>query len=154
MRPDGTINFMEEQKLPLIIKGLVIKGWQRGRELGFPTVNIELPKDTLFPKQGIYAGTIKIANEKYNDKTFLTACSTGYNTTFDAKHPTIEAHIIDFDDEIYGTEVELILTNYLRDMIKFNNAKQLVEQIRNDIKKTRKLLKRSFSDEMRGNDES
>lgn len=122
------------------ITGTVVHGNKRGKELGFPTANIEPEDETdALPKHGIYAGKIRILNKKYEGQTFLASCSIGYAKTFDATEPTIEAYILDFDDDIYGEKVELTLTKYLRDMIKFATMEDLIAQLKQDVLATRQV---------------
>jgi riboflavin kinase/FMN adenylyltransferase len=117
--------------LPLTITGIVVKGQQRGRLLGFPTANINPDKlDINKIEAGVFSSTIKI-----DDKTFKAATSVGAVSTFDQTYPTIEAYILDFSGDIYGKTVELVLTHKIRDMQKFDSIEALVAQIKDDVEK-------------------
>lgn len=112
------------------IEGIVVKGKQIGRTLGFPTANIHIsePKK-LIPKTGIYKSFIEIEGIKY-----LSATNIGYNPTIQSGNPmTIETYIIDFDKDIYGEEIKLFLTDYIRPEIEFKGLEELILQIIKDV---------------------
>ncbi|MBS4217705.1 bifunctional riboflavin kinase/FAD synthetase [Bacillus sp. FJAT-49711] len=117
-----------------VTKGTVVHGEKRGRELGFPTANIQLENDYLIPKIGIYAVRFHVAGRWYNG-----VCSVGYNPTFKAPGETmlsIEVHILDFDETIYGEEVQVEWHIYLRNEKKFNGIEELILQISKDVQTT------------------
>ncbi len=111
------------------IKGKVIDGHKRGRRLGFPTANLEVDHNFTIPKFGVYKTNTIIDNEKY-----LSVTSVGINPTYDEKGIKIETHIIDFEKNIYGKKLEVSFLEYMRDEIKFNTEKELIKQIKEDIK--------------------
>ncbi|MFH5810520.1 riboflavin biosynthesis protein RibF [Companilactobacillus sp. FL22-1] len=109
-------------------QGVIIHGLQRGRQLGFPTANLEISGPQLVPKIGVYATRIKVAGHWYQAMT-----SVGYNVTFkENTGVTIETNIFDFDQDIYGQKVELEWVKYLRGEVKFENAEGLVKQLKLD----------------------
>lgn len=101
------------------ISGKVIHGKSRGKELGFPTVNIELP-DKI--QSGVYAGIVTIDGEEY---------VAGIFAGLDGKK--LEAHLPDFSGDLYGKEIGVRIGKKIRDVRKFGNDKELTEQIKKDI---------------------
>lgn len=112
--------------------GKVVSGKNLGSKLGYPTANLELSTNYVIPKLGVYSTETIIDNKKY-----LSATSVGYNPTFNEKSIKIESHILDFNSDIYGEDVEIIFVEYLRDEMKFKDTDSLVNQIGNDIKKVK-----------------
>lgn len=110
------------------IRGKVVSGKKIGNKLGFPTANIEPVINYVIPKLGVYSTEVIIDGKKY-----LSATSVGYNPTFEESTIKIETHIIDFKEDIYNKEIELIFIEYLRNEIKFSDLGSLVEQISIDI---------------------
>lgn len=121
---------------PYGVKGLVEKGEQLGREIGWPTANIMLPfPEKCIPGNGIYAvGTV------VRDQVFPGACSVGVRPTFGAGARTIEVHILDFDDDIYGESVEVRFHRRIRDEVAFDGVDTLVKQIERDVTEARTIL--------------
>ncbi len=112
-----------------LIRGIVVQGEQRGRSLGFPTSNIDLPSDLILPGSGVYAG--KACLEK---KQFPAVLNIGCRPTFAGTgEQLIEAHLLGYRGFAYGKEIEVILYERLRDEQKFNNIHDLVQQIKKDI---------------------
>ncbi len=128
--------FANNQQLPVVITGIVIHGHDRGKDLGYPTANINPSPDIAMPKHGIYSGTATIYDKKY-----LASISVGVAKMFGDTIPKIEAHILDFNEDIYGKTLELTLKYYLRDMIQFDTIDDLISQINQDINQTRLLNK-------------
>ncbi len=119
------------------LSGPVIHGDARGRSINLPTANIDYPKQKVIPANGIYVCWATIGMEK-----FMAATNIGFNPTFtpDKKIPSLEAYLLDFDRDIYGQEVKLEFVARLRDELKFNSVESLLEQIHDDINKTREIL--------------
>ncbi len=126
------------------IRGSVIKGDQIGRELGFPTANLKYPAEIAVPKEGVYSAKVKILNKiddlelsAHSDnkgELFNAAVNIGLRPTFkDDGLKTIEAHILDFNEDIYDKEIEIIFIDRLRDEKKFDSKESLIEQIKSDI---------------------
>jgi riboflavin kinase/FMN adenylyltransferase len=119
------------------VSGRVIEGRRRGGKLlGFPTANID-PGEKLCPKTGIYAVTVE-----YGDRDFLGVANIGYSPTFKDKVFTVEVHILDFDEDIYGKEISVNFVRRLRDEIRFPSIAALSDQIRKDIVAAREILVR------------
>ena len=112
------------------IQGKIIEGKKLGRELGYPTANLDYSKEIVIPKDGIYE-TISILN----NKKFLSITSIGNNPTFNEKIKTIETYIIDFNKNIYGENLKIIFKDYIRGQIKFENKEDLITQMDKDLKK-------------------
>jgi riboflavin kinase/FMN adenylyltransferase len=117
------------------IKGTVEVGRNRGgRLLGFPTANIKL-QDELCPKTGVYAVTVECLNNIYKG-----VANIGYSPTFDDGTFSVEVHILDFKENIYGEKIRVNFIEFLRDEIKFLNVSDLSEQIKHDIVNAREIL--------------
>ncbi|WP_226665627.1 bifunctional riboflavin kinase/FAD synthetase [Metabacillus litoralis] len=114
--------------------GTVIHGDKRGRTIGFPTANVEVINDYIIPPTGVYAVTLKVKNQVYEG-----VCNIGYKPTFhDEKSvkPSVEVHIFDFSDEIYGEKVTVFWFKRIRSEQKFNNVDELIQQISLDKEAT------------------
>ncbi len=118
------------------LSGTVVRGFQNGRKLGFPTANIQINDEfKLIPKKGIYAVLVYV-----NQTIYKGMLSIGYNPTFDGKEKTIEVNILDFDRDIYGASLTLELIDYIRDEKKFDSVEDLIAAIKNDEILSRKIL--------------
>lgn len=116
--------------------GYVIHGEARGRTLGYPTANIEPHPYVFIPQVGIYAVKIKV-----NGKWYGGMASIGYNVTFGFRNnQSIEVHIFDFDETIYGEDVEIKWIKYIRDEMKFNSGEELVDQLDKDQEVSLRIL--------------
>lgn len=116
---------------PFSIKGKVVSGKQRGRLLGFPTANIDVPPEIVTLKSGVYAGYAEI-NGKIHD------CVINYGkrpTYSDIHHNLIETYIFDFNNDLYGKEIEVNFIDKIRNEIAFSSEKELQDQIKKDIEK-------------------
>ncbi|KKB38932.1 bifunctional riboflavin kinase/FAD synthetase [Bacillus thermotolerans] len=125
---------------PYEVKGTVIHGDKRGRKIGFPTANIEVEQECLVPQSGVYAVKVKIKEEWYNG-----VCNIGYRPTFknpDERSLSIEVHIFDFKQSIYGEEVTVKWYTRLRGEQKFDGIEALVAQIDRDKQKAIDYLKK------------
>jgi riboflavin kinase / FMN adenylyltransferase len=123
---------------PYSITGHVIHGDGRGRNIGLPTANISIWKEKLLPKNGVYAAYAKLGEEKHP-----TVISIGLRPTFyDAPiERTIEAHILNFSEQIYNKNLTIEFISRLRDEIKYESVAALMEQVKKDIIKTKEILK-------------
>jgi len=116
--------------------GYVIHGDARGRELGYPTANITPDPFSYIPQIGVYAVMIRVGEEWYGGMA-----SIGYNITFGQRnHYSIEVNIFDFNQMIYGEDVQVKWISFLRNEVKFNSAEELVEELDRDEQKTKKVL--------------
>lgn len=136
----STGNMIEAAKLlgyTYNLSGTVIHGDGRGHRINIPTANIDYPRQKVLPANGIYACWATLGAEK-----FMAATNVGFNPTFtpDKHIQSIEPHLLDFDRNIYGEEIKLEFVARLRDELKFTSVEALIEQIQDDIAKTRTIL--------------
>lgn len=115
----------------------VVKGDQRGRTIGIPTVNLDLAPLATFirPAPGVYTGTAELAD----GSTHTAAISVGDKPTFQGRAFTIEAHLLDFTGDLYGQRVTLRFSRWLRDQLPFPTVGTLVEQMQRDLAATREF---------------
>lgn len=117
------------------IRGLVVKGRDRGGKLlGIPTANINL-QDELCPKTGIYAVTVE-----YHNRLYRGVANIGYSPTFDDNEFTVEVHLLDFAENIYGEKIRVNFIERIRDEKKFADISELKDQINRDIKTADTIL--------------
>lgn len=118
------------------VSGIVVKGLQNGRKLGYPTANLQVADpNKLIPGTGIYA--VKV---HYADQIYGGMLSIGYNPTFEGKEQTIEVNILDFNKEIYGETITLEFIEFIRHEKKFDSLEQLIHAIDNDKIVIEKIL--------------
>ena len=124
---------------PYAVRGVVVRGDQRGRELGFPTANVPTGALTAVPPDGVYAGTLRRLD---TGETYPAAISVGTNPTFDGvRERRVESYVLDRTDlDLYGVEVEVGFVDRLRGMVAFESIDELVEQMRADVDRARALL--------------
>jgi len=119
------------------VPGVVVPGKRLGRTIGFPTANLESEPRRVVPASGVYAGWV--------DGSFgrrMAAVSVGVNATIDpAAEPTVEAHLLDFDGDLYGQRIVVTFHRRLRGMVQFDGLPALVAQIQADVNETRRYLK-------------
>lgn len=121
---------------PYSTPGFVINGEARGRELGYRTANIQTEYPVCIPKIGVYAVRMEINGQVYDGMA-----SIGYNITFgDRDTCSVEVHLFDFDQEIYGENVLVKWIAYLREEKKFSSIETLVEQLKQDERDARSIL--------------
>lgn len=115
---------------PYRTPGVVVHGDKRGRTIGFPTANVQADDESFIPANGVYVVRIKV-----QDEWFDGVCNIGYKPTFknpDKKSLSIEVHIIEFDKNIYGEEVEIDWYKRTRSEQKFDGIDALIEQLGKD----------------------
>jgi riboflavin kinase/FMN adenylyltransferase len=126
---------------PYAVRGEVVRGDQRGRELGYPTANVPVATSrTAVPADGVYAGWLRRLDE--TDAPYLPAAiSVGTNPTFDGTDRRVEAYVLDRTDlELYDVLVEIAFADSLRGQVKFDSVDALVEQMKDDVDRARDLL--------------
>ncbi len=116
------------------IEGSVIEGERRGRQIGFPTLNLDTDWDIL-PRVGVYATRAYIDEEKKESIT-----NVGYRPTFGSDELLIETHVFDFDRDVYGKRVRVEFVERVRDEQKFDGPDALVDQIKKDVVKVKDIL--------------
>ncbi len=115
------------------IEGKVVSGAKRGRTIGFPTANLENIQ-TVLPMNGVYAAYCTIG-----DKTYATAVNIGPNPTFSESSQKIEAHLLDFEGDLYDHTIEIHFLKKIRAIKTFEDKNALIEQLKLDIEQTRNL---------------
>ena len=126
---------------PYRLRGQAITGESRGRTLGFPTVNLAVEPGRVLPGDGVYAGWAEVEGRRYG-----AAINVGVRPTFEAgdesdePRRTVEAHLLDFEGQLYGRTLALTFVERLRPERCFESAKALAEQIARDVKATRRVL--------------
>jgi riboflavin kinase/FMN adenylyltransferase len=127
---------------PHRVEGVVVRGQQRGRSLGFPTANLQTPPHTAIPADGVYAGwLVSLDSAGLETERWPAAISVGTNPTFDGRERTVEAYALDRDDlDLYGTQVAVEFVARLRATLKFSSVADLIEQMHVDVDDSRRLL--------------
>ncbi len=120
------------------VRGNVVQGDQRGRLLGFPTANVEVSSQMCLPADGVYAGQYERPDGTVHD----CAINLGRRPTFyeHAQTSLLEAHLLDFDGDLYGEGAIVRFSHFLRSERKFDGIDALIEQLRSDIESARTLL--------------
>ena len=123
---------------PFEARGEVVKGDQRGRLLGFPTANVEVPNRTCLPADGVYAGWY----ERPDGTSHPCAINLGRRPTFyeHADSSLLEAHLLDFEGDLYGEAAKIRFTGFLRSERKFDGIDALVAQLNADVEHAKGLL--------------
>jgi len=117
-----------------IIMGRIVHGHARGKELGFPTANLEITSD-LYPKNGVYAATVT-----EGAKTYHGVVNIGTNPTFNDEEFAVEVFLFNYQGDLYGRELQLSLVDRLRDEQSFPSPDALVRQIEKDIQRAKEIL--------------
>jgi len=119
---------------PPEVEGIVVRGDGRGRELGFPTANLDVPEGLLVPPDGVYAGWTR--NRR-------AAVSIGTNPHFDGVERRVEAHLLDFEGDLYGERLVVELWSLLRGQRRFDSLDELVAAIAADVEQARAAVRPS-----------
>ncbi|MER7795270.1 bifunctional riboflavin kinase/FAD synthetase [Streptomyces sp. NPDC097640] len=128
---------------PHRVEGIVVRGAQRGRELGFPTANLETLPHTAIPADGVYAGWLTAQGE-----AMPAAISVGTNPQFEGTERTVEAYAIDrVGLDLYGLHVQVDFLAYLRGQETFSSIEALLERMADDVKRARELVEAAGSPE-------
>jgi riboflavin kinase/FMN adenylyltransferase len=117
---------------PFEVEGVVVEGDRRGKGLGFPTANLDTAPDQLLPPKGIYAGAAL---------GHRAAISIGVNPHFGGTVLRVEAHLLDFDGDLYGQRLRVELWERLRDERAFASEAELIEAIAADVEATRRAVR-------------
>jgi riboflavin kinase/FMN adenylyltransferase len=121
---------------PYSVQGTVVHGDKRGRALGFPTMNLAVPRERLLPRDGIYARWATV-----NGQRVAAAASLGVRPTFGGGDRVLEAYLLDWTGDAYGDAVEAAFVRRLRDELRFASPAELSAQIARDVAATRKALR-------------
>lgn len=131
----------DDRSTVIATRGIVEHGDQRGRTIGFPTANLPLETDELL--DGVWAGWVDIGADRH-----LAAVSIGSRPTFygTVGYRLLEAHLLDFDGDLYGTEVTVVLWQKLREQVRFESIDELVAQLGSDVERCRELARSRSAD--------
>ena len=116
--------------------GPIVKGFERGRTIGFPTANISVAADSAMPAIGVYATRARVAGH-----VLAGATNIGRRPTFDAGHVSVETYLLDFEGDIYGERMDLEILERIRGEVKFDGVDALKAQIAKDVQAARELVK-------------
>lgn len=121
---------------PHIVDGIVVRGDARGATLGFPTANLQVGRRVAVPSRGVYAGRCHLAD----GSTVPCVTNVGVNPTFGGQELRVEAHLLDWEGDLYGRSIGVDFRHRLRDEQRFDGVDALVAQIRDDAASARDLL--------------
>ncbi len=126
---------------PFTVRGTVVRGDQRGRTLGFPTANLA-PENEVLPASGVYAGHLQLLDEGNPPRSdrLPAVMNVGRRPTFAGEETRAEAHVLDFDGDLYGRRVEISFSLRLRSEQKFESVEALKQQIGEDVEQGRRKL--------------
>jgi riboflavin kinase / FMN adenylyltransferase len=127
---------------PHRVDGVVVRGDRRGRDMGYPTANVESPAFTAIPADGVYAGHLVTRDPRSgaSRERFPAAISVGSNPTFQGSRRSVEAFVLDYDGDLYGEHVGVEFVERLRPMIAFPDVAALLEAMAKDVSDTRQIL--------------
>ncbi len=117
------------------LRGEVVQGDQRGRTIGFPTANLMFDDSIALPGHGVYAARAGVGGQVHD-----AVCNVGVRPTFGGDTVVVEAHLLDFDADLYGTELKVWFVDRIRAEQKFDGLDALVEQIGRDVEQGRRIL--------------
>jgi riboflavin kinase/FMN adenylyltransferase len=113
------------------VEGIVVEGDHRGRELGFPTANLEPADEDACPEEGVYAGYVIRAD----GTRYVAAISIGRRPTYydDKGRLVVEAHLLDFDGDLYGERLIVHIEDFIRGQLRFRSVEELRQKIADDV---------------------
>lgn len=121
---------------PYRVSGEVVPGSRRGRTIGFPTANVDVAEEKVIPSRGVFAAFVELNGIRYESVTNI-----GFRPTFNmARFPVVEAHILDFNEDIYGETLSIDFLEKIRDEKKFESIDKLIDQINEDILTARRIF--------------
>jgi riboflavin kinase/FMN adenylyltransferase len=121
---------------PFNLTGKVVTGYGRGTGLGFPTANLEITSELALPPDGVYTGWTQM-----NGNAYPSMVNIGKNPTFGVNKRTIEAYLLDYHGDLYGSELQLDIIARLRDEKKFDSIDELKKQVALDVRRGKAILK-------------
>jgi riboflavin kinase/FMN adenylyltransferase len=127
---------------PHRVDGVVVRGDRRGRDLGYPTANVESPQYTAIPADGVYAGHLVTRDPRSgaSRERLPAAISVGTNPTFQGSRRTVEAFVLDYEGDLYGEHVGVEFASRLRPMEAFADVEGLLAAMAKDVADTRQIL--------------
>ncbi len=121
---------------PYQIEGIVMHGNHQGTSMGFPTINLDFSEEYLLPKTGVYAGYVEVARKPYR-----AMINVGHNPTFNFRNDiSVEAHVFNFSDMLYGRHVTFDFLKYMREERQFRSKNNLILQLEQDAFSIKKVL--------------
>jgi len=123
---------------PHRLEGIVVRGDQRGRELGFPTANLLVAPHAAIPADGVYAAYVR--RGRSNGPAQKGAVSVGTNPTFSGRERRVEVYLLDFDADLYGERLSLDYVARLREQRRYDGVQPLIDQIAKDVEDARAVL--------------
>ena len=117
---------------PYVLRGEVVVGDRRGRSIGFPTANVLPDTEAVIPARGVYAGYVR-----FGEKEFAACTNVGVAPTFGRAESRVEAHLLDFEGNLYGRVVDVSFVERIREERRFSGVDELVGQIRRDVEEAR-----------------
>ena len=121
---------------PFFVTGTVINGLHNGKIMGFPTANFDFDDNKIVPKFGVY-----VTKTFIDDVVFPSVTNVGPHPTFDYDKTNCETHVIGYEGDLYGKEIKVEFIDRIRDIVKFADAKELSDQLKNDVKYAKEVLK-------------
>lgn len=121
---------------PYVLRGGVISGERRGRQLGFPTANVLPEPGIVVPARGVYAGCVAVRGERY-----VACTNVGLAPTFERNEFKVEAHLLDFEGDLYGLVVDVEFVEKVRDEKKFSGIEELRDRISRDVEVAREIMR-------------
>jgi riboflavin kinase/FMN adenylyltransferase len=125
---------------PFDVDGIVVRGDGRGASLGFPTANLDIDPALVRPARGVYAGRARV-----EDVWHRAAINVGMNPTFGGETMRVEAYLLDFDMDIYDVTLRVEFWERLRDELKFDAVDALLDQMADDVRRTREIVPTTIS---------
>lgn len=119
-----------------VLRGGVVSGERRGRQLGFPTANVLPEPSIVVPARGVYAGYVDVRGERY-----IACTNVGLAPTFERNESKVEAHLLDFEGDLYGLVVDVGFVEKVRDEKKFSGIEELRGQISRDVEVAREVMR-------------
>ncbi len=121
---------------PYVLRGEVVEGDRRGRSIGFPTANVRPEPTALVPARGVYAGFVRVGEE-----TYAACTNVGVAPTFDRAESRVEAHLLDFQGDLYGRVLDVGFAQRIRDERRFSGVDELKAQIHRDVEEARRITR-------------
>jgi len=120
---------------PFILAGFVVEGDRRGRQIGFPTANVDIEPSIITPADGTYATWTQA-----DGKTYASATNIGFRPTFGGGGRQVETHLFDYSGDLYNARIRVAFARKLRDEVKFNGVDALVKQLHEDVAQAKVVL--------------
>ena len=125
---------------PYPLSGTVVKGKGRGRHLGYPTLNLEIPQSKLLPRDGVYGARVNLENKEYPGMMYV-----GPKPTFREETRSVEVHVLGREIEVGDAKVELSVERWIREPRRFPDPEHLRDQLKSDEKKIKEILRTNRS---------